>query len=96
MTDGIGVVYDKKKLSCHDRSDRVLFVIKIRQNVLTKHTSAIYAKIDIELSWPIGLSSFVTKTIQDNDVTNCKSVVNAKNNTELSWPIESSVECDEN
>ena len=45
----------KTKLSCRDRSDWVQFAMKTRQdNDMTNRTSAIYAKKETKLSWPIG------------------------------------------
>ena len=45
------------KLSCHDRSDWLLSMMKTRQdNDMINHIGAIYAKNDIELSWPNGSS----------------------------------------
>ena len=44
----------KTKLSYHDWSDWVLFVMKTRQdNDMTKHIGVVYAENDIELSWAI-------------------------------------------
>ena len=55
----IGQLYDwsynmsssKMKLSCHDRSNRVRYVTKIRQdNDMIDRNGAVYAKNEIELS----------------------------------------------
>ena len=51
MTNHIGVVYLKTKLSYHDRSDKVSYEMKTRQdNDVTDHTSEVYIKNDTELS----------------------------------------------
>ena len=44
----------KMKLSCHDQSDRVWFVMKTRHdNDTTNHTGVIYAQNDTKLLWSI-------------------------------------------
>ena len=48
----------KRKLNCHDRSDRVPSITKTNQeNDLIDHLGAVYTKIEIELSWLIGLGA---------------------------------------
>ena len=45
----------KTKLSCHDQSDGVPFVMKTKMhNDMTDHTSEVYVENDIELLWLIG------------------------------------------
>lgn len=57
MIDCIVAVYAKNEIEFHDRLDWVRSVIKIGQdNDITDHTSVVYAKNNIELSWPIWLS----------------------------------------
>ena len=49
----------KKKLSCHDWSNRVQYVMKTRQdNSVIDYTSAVYVKNETELLWQIGLHVF--------------------------------------
>ena len=46
------------KLSCHDRSDRVWYVIKIRKdNDMTDHRDVVQPKNKTELSWSIEQSA---------------------------------------
>lgn len=46
----------RMKLSCCYRLDRVKFFMKTRHNnVVTNHIRTVYAKNEIELSWPIEL-----------------------------------------
>lgn len=69
-------------LSCHDPSDSIPFVSKIRQDKnMTNHTGAIYDKNDIKLLWPIRSSVTVTTTRQHNDMTNLIGMVYAENKT---------------
>ena len=45
----------KKKLSCHDWSNRVWFVMKVRQNNdMADHIGEVHIKNDTKLSWSIG------------------------------------------
>ena len=69
----------KLKLSCHDLSDQVRFVMKIRQDDnLTDCTSAFYAENDTKLSWSIEHGVFY-----------------AKNDIELSWLVRQGAIYDE-
>ena len=78
----------KMTMSCCDLSDWVPFVLKTKQdNNVTYHTSAVYAKNDVKLSWPIKLDATRMKTKQDNDVTDLISLVYTENKIELSWLI---------
>ena len=63
-------------MSCRDLSDWVPFVLKTKKdNNVTDRTSAVYAKNDVKLSWPIKSDATMMKTRQDNDVTNLIGLV---------------------
>ena len=48
----------KTKLSYHDWSNWVRFIMKTKQdNDMTNYISAVYVENDTELSWPIGLGA---------------------------------------
>ena len=57
------------KLSSHDRSVRVWFMMKIRQdNDVTNRMGLVYDENDTELLGSIGLGAVCDETRQDNNV----------------------------
>lgn len=62
MTDRIGAVYAKTKLSFLDLLDQLRSMIKtIQDNDVTDHTSLVYGETEIELLGPIKLSAICYK-----------------------------------
>ena len=50
VSDYIGLIYAKKKLSCHNQFDRVRSTKFRQDNEMTFHTSVVYAKIKTTLT----------------------------------------------
>lgn len=63
---------------------------------MTVYIGQVYAKTETELSGPIELVQFVTKTRLDNNMVNCIGTIYTKNETEYQCLIELSAVCDEN
>ena len=78
----------KMKLSYSDRSDRVQFVTKTKQNNdVTDCIGVVYVETETKLSDLSNQVQYVTKTRHDNDMVDCIGAVFIENNTELSWFI---------
>lgn len=74
----------KMNLSYRDQSDRVWSVMKTRQdNDKIDRTSAVHAKKDTELSWPIELAVVCNKIHTKDDVTDHTSAICIENDIEL-------------
>lgn len=68
----------KMKLSCHDCSNQVWFIMKTRQDKdVIDCIGLVYAKF----SRPIGSGAVYEETRQDNDVIDCTSVLYVENKT---------------
>ena len=75
----------KIKLSCHEWSERVSYVTKIRQdNDVIDRTSVVYAKSDIELSWLIRLGAIYD---ENHYMTDRNDVVYVENDIKKPWSI---------
>ena len=79
------VSMEKKIMNFHDQLNLVQSVMKTRgDNDMTDHTSEVYAKINIELSWLIRPGANYDENHMNNYVSDCTKMVYTKNETKLS------------
>ena len=83
------------KLSCHDQSNRILSITKVRKpNDITNHICLVYTDTEIELSGLIWLGTFC----DENHIGKWHYwlYVYVKNKIEFLWPIKLGDISDEN
>ena len=97
ISDHIGPLYAGKKYNCYDQSDKVLFMMKFKQNNdVTGRIGMAYAEIETELSWPIKQDAVYheKQTRQRHDQSYGTDY--AENETKLLWPIGQGAVYEEN